>query len=137
GTESLWQAGATLVLYVVIQQLENNLLVPKVMERAVALHPLAVVLALITGGELLGIGGALVAVPVAAALAVALDELRPRDPPGAAEAPAVAHHLHRDRVARRVGVQRLGDVVGAVDRLPRHLHDHVSALLVAPRAAPA
>jgi len=88
GTESLWQAGATLVLYVVIQQLENNLLVPKVMERAVALHPLAVVLALITGGELLGIGGALVAVPVAAALAVALDELRPRDPPGAAEAPA-------------------------------------------------
>ena len=37
-------------MLVVLQQLENNLLVPKIMERAVALHPLAVVLTLLVGG---------------------------------------------------------------------------------------
>ncbi len=75
-TQSPLLALATAIMYLVVQQLENNLLVPKIMERAVAIHPLAVIIALIIGGELLGIGGALVAVPVAAALAVVLDELR-------------------------------------------------------------
>ncbi len=75
-TQSPLLALATAIMYLVVQQLENNLLVPKIMERAVAIHPLAVIIALIIGGELLGIGGALVAVPVAAALAVILDELR-------------------------------------------------------------
>ena len=40
------------VCTLVIQQLENNLIVPKVMERAVSLHPLAVMLALLAGGGL-------------------------------------------------------------------------------------
>ncbi len=75
-TQSPVHAIATLVLYIVLQQLENNLLVPKIMERAVKLHPLAVVLALLVGGELLGVAGTLVAVPVAAALAVVMDEVR-------------------------------------------------------------
>jgi predicted PurR-regulated permease PerM len=75
-TYSPVQAVLTLVLYVLIQQLENNLLVPKIMERAVALHPMAVVLSLLVGGELLGILGAIVSVPVAAAISVALDEVR-------------------------------------------------------------
>lgn len=66
----------TLVLYLAIQQLENNLLVPKIMERAVNLHPMAVIVALLAGGQLLGIVGSIVAVPVAAALSVVLDELR-------------------------------------------------------------
>jgi predicted PurR-regulated permease PerM len=66
----------TLALYVVIQQLENNLVVPKVMERAVSLHPLAVMLALLAGGQLLGIPGAVLSVPVAAALSVIVDEVR-------------------------------------------------------------
>lgn len=63
-------------LYLLIQQLENYLLVPKLMERAVNLHPLAVVLALIVGGELQGVLGAIVAVPLAAAIAVVLNEVR-------------------------------------------------------------
>jgi predicted PurR-regulated permease PerM len=93
-TQSPLQAIGTLVLYVAIQQLENNLLVPKIMERAVELHPLAVVLALLVGGELLGIAGALVAVPVAAAMSVVLDEVRrersPAAPVPAGAAPADA-----------------------------------------------
>lgn len=63
-------------LFLGIQQVENNLLVPKVMERAVKLHPLAVVLALLAGAGLQGIVGAIVAVPVAAAVSVVLDEIR-------------------------------------------------------------
>jgi putative heme transporter len=60
----------------VIQQVENNLLVPKIMQRAVNLHPLAVVLSLLAGSEVLGVAGAVIAVPVAAAISVVLDEVR-------------------------------------------------------------
>jgi predicted PurR-regulated permease PerM len=74
--QSPGQLAATLVLYVVIQQLENNLIVPRVMSRAVELHPLAVMVALLSGGELMGITGAILSVPVTAALSVVLDELR-------------------------------------------------------------
>ncbi len=63
-------------LYLAVQQLENHLLVPKVMERAVELHPFATLVALLVGAELLGVLGAILAVPVAAALAVVLDEVR-------------------------------------------------------------
>lgn len=58
-----------IALYVVIQQLENYLLVPLVMRRAVGLHPVVVIIALLVGGKLLGILGILLAVPAAAVLA--------------------------------------------------------------------
>jgi predicted PurR-regulated permease PerM len=67
---------ATLLLYLVIQQLENNLLVPRIMSRAVELHPLAVMVALLAGSELMGVAGAVLAVPVTAALSVVVDEIR-------------------------------------------------------------
>jgi predicted PurR-regulated permease PerM len=47
-----------------------------VMERAVALHPLAVMVALLTGAELLGVTGAILSVPVAAAISVVIREVR-------------------------------------------------------------
>ena len=74
--QSPLQGFLALGLYVLIQQLENNLVVPKVMERAVSLHPLAVMLALLAGSELLGVTGAILSVPVTAALAVIIDEVR-------------------------------------------------------------
>ena len=86
-TQSPLHALATLVLYIVIQQLENNLLVPKIMERAVNLHPVAVVLSLLIDSELLGLAGALVAVPVAAAISVVLDEVRCERSPAVSAAP--------------------------------------------------
>jgi predicted PurR-regulated permease PerM len=64
---SLPAAIAAAVLYTVIQQLENNLLVPKVMGDAVDLHPAVLVLALVVGGALFGIGGAILAAPTVAA----------------------------------------------------------------------
>ena len=71
-----------LALFVVVQQLENHLIVPQVMERAVEIHPLAIMLALLAGSQLMGITGAILSVPVAAAIAVILDEFRHPDESG-------------------------------------------------------
>ena len=65
-----------LILTVVVQQLENNLIVPRVMSQAVDLHPVVVMLAILAGGELLGIPGALMAVPLVASLSVIVDEVQ-------------------------------------------------------------
>jgi predicted PurR-regulated permease PerM len=58
---------AALILYTLVQQLENNLLVPKIQGDAVELHPAAVVFAIIIGGALAGLLGAILALPVTAA----------------------------------------------------------------------
>ncbi len=62
-------------LYILIQQLENNLIVPKVMQKAVGVHPLATILALLVGGSLFGIIGAALAVPIAATVQVVLEDI--------------------------------------------------------------
>jgi predicted PurR-regulated permease PerM len=55
---------------IVINQIEGHLIVPNVVSRTVALTPLGVMLALLFGGEVLGLPGLLVAVPVAGAIRV-------------------------------------------------------------------
>jgi len=62
---ALW----VIILYIVIQQLENYLLVPLVMKKVVGLNPVIVIIALLIGGKLLGILGILLAVPASAVLA--------------------------------------------------------------------
>lgn len=51
-------------LFVLIHQLEGNLIVPKVMEKSVGFNPLVTMVVILTGGKLLGITGVLIAVPV-------------------------------------------------------------------------
>ena len=58
---------AALILYFLVQQVENNFLVPKIQGDAVQLHPAAVVFAIIIGGSLAGLLGAILALPVTAA----------------------------------------------------------------------
>lgn len=58
------------IMFFVIQQLENNLIVPQVMKRAVGLNPLVVMLAIAVGSRLLGFAGALLAVPIAVVLQI-------------------------------------------------------------------
>jgi predicted PurR-regulated permease PerM len=58
---------AALGLYFLVQQVENNLLVPQIQGDAVKLHPAAVVFAIIVGGSLAGLLGAILALPVTAA----------------------------------------------------------------------
>ncbi len=70
-----WKFVATIIWYSVIQQVEGNILVPRVMRQAVGLSPLLTILAVIIGAKMLGIVGALIAVPVAAALQVVATEI--------------------------------------------------------------
>jgi predicted PurR-regulated permease PerM len=63
-----------IVFFIVQQQIENHLLVPKVMARQVGVSPVTVIAALLIGGTLLGIPGALLAVPTAAILQVLFTE---------------------------------------------------------------
>ncbi len=59
---------AALVLYFAIQQLENNILVPKIQGDATNLHPAVVIFSLIVGGAIAGLLGAILALPVAATM---------------------------------------------------------------------
>lgn len=51
-------------VYVVIQIIENQFLVPKVMQKAVGLNPVVIILGVMIGTTLMGIGGALLAIPL-------------------------------------------------------------------------
>ncbi|HCJ52733.1 MAG: hypothetical protein A2898_05150 [Candidatus Kerfeldbacteria bacterium RIFCSPLOWO2_01_FULL_48_11] len=51
-------------LYTLIQQLENNFLVPRVMSKAVGLNPLIVIIVMLVGAKIAGLVGILLAVPV-------------------------------------------------------------------------
>jgi predicted PurR-regulated permease PerM len=66
---------AVAAMYFVIQQLENHLIVPQVMKRAVGLNPLIVILAIAIGSSLLGFAGALLAVPIAVVLQTVVGEV--------------------------------------------------------------
>ena len=64
-----------LVFFILQQQLENHVLVPKIMSRQVGVSAVIVIVALLIGGSLLGIVGAVLAVPSAAILQVLYEEL--------------------------------------------------------------
>jgi predicted PurR-regulated permease PerM len=62
------------IFYIIIQQLENNFLVPKIMQKAVGLPPAIIIVALLIFGKLLGIMGAILAVPILGILFVLYEE---------------------------------------------------------------
>ena len=72
---SLPVAIATAVFYVAFRLTEDYLIMPKAMKYAVDVHPIVTVVAVLIGGALLGIIGALVAIPVAVAIGLILDEV--------------------------------------------------------------
>ncbi|MBP2649370.1 MAG: yhhT 2 [Firmicutes bacterium] len=58
------------IFYLVIHQLENHILVPNVMGHTIDLHPVTVIISLLVSGELFGMAGMILAVPVVALLKV-------------------------------------------------------------------
>jgi len=60
--------------FVLVQQLENHIIVPQVMRKSLGLNPIVVILAILIGGNLLGIIGILISVPVASAVGILLEE---------------------------------------------------------------
>lgn len=64
-----------ILFFVLQQQLENHILVPKIMSRQVGVSPVTVIVSLLIGGSLLGVVGAILAVPTAAILQVIATEI--------------------------------------------------------------
>ncbi|MFJ4864689.1 MULTISPECIES: AI-2E family transporter [unclassified Streptomyces] len=75
-TQGVFTALMTLLVVLVVQQIEGHVLQPFILGRAVRVHPLAVVLAVATGGVVAGIGGAVVAVPLVAVANTVIGHLR-------------------------------------------------------------
>jgi len=63
------------LIYVIIQQLENQILVPKIMQKTVGLNPLIIILVIVIGSRLAGVLGAILAIPVAAAAQVFIKDM--------------------------------------------------------------
>jgi len=91
------------LIYLGVQQLESNLLAPFVLGRAVRLHPVVVLLAMLAGGSVGGIVGAFLAVPVAAVVWGVVQELVERDVvEPAADVDALLHGQTAESVAEDV-----------------------------------
>src|SRR5262249_38700757 len=72
-TVSIWPATVIVLLFfIAYQQLENYLIAPRVMRSRVDLSAVAVLLVALTGGALLGLVGAVMAIPVAATVKVVM-----------------------------------------------------------------
>ncbi len=74
-TGSPLKAVIVAIFFLVIQQIEGNLIVPQVMKKTVGIHPMLVLLAALIGGTLFGFVGVLIAVPVTAAASVIVSSL--------------------------------------------------------------
>lgn len=95
-------AGSVALMYFVFRQIEDYLVVPHVLGRAVRLHPLVVLFALATGGVLGGLFGLIVAVPVAASLK------------------AIGHYLYVKLLDLPVEFEPVRTIGGGVIEIPVH-----------------
>jgi predicted PurR-regulated permease PerM len=68
-------AAATVALYFIVQFLENNLLVPKIMQKAVGVNPILSIVGLMIGVRIAGAAGALLAIPVTITIQAILPEI--------------------------------------------------------------
>lgn len=94
---SPWQFWSMLAFAILLQKFENLFIAPRVISKKVAVSPLAVFVAFMMGASLLGIVGAILAIPVAAIVQVAFEE---------------AFVAHRER---RQNLERAGTLLRQVD----------------------
>lgn len=66
---------AALLVGIVVQLLENNLLVPRIMDQSVGVNPIVTILAIAAFGGLFGVAGALLAIPLAAMVQIIVTRL--------------------------------------------------------------
>ncbi len=72
---SPWKGIIALILYIVSQQIESQVIVPQVMKRAVGLNPIVIILSLLIGLKLGGVLGAILAIPIATGINIAVEDL--------------------------------------------------------------
>ncbi|MFA5157868.1 MAG: AI-2E family transporter [Patescibacteria group bacterium] len=73
-TISPWKALFVLIYYFAVQLVENNVLVPKIMQKAVGISPAVIIIAILIGAKLMGVVGAILAIPLAASVSVLILE---------------------------------------------------------------
>ena len=144
----IWVVVASLV----IQQVENNLLVPRVMRRSVGVNPFVSLLAIFAFSSLFGIAGALMAIPIAAMIQLLLDRfvfrpaaLEPEVSPGRDtasrlryEAQALAKDLRKQaRLNKRGSDQRVKQVDHVMDEIEAITTDLDALLAQVPPAGAA
>lgn len=78
--ESPWLALKVIILFLITHQIEGSIVSPKIVGESVGLHPLVVIMALLAGGQILGIWGMLIAVPSTAVGKVLLKHIWNRLP---------------------------------------------------------
>ncbi len=83
-TNGVLDAGVASLGFAVIFELEGNLIAPKIVSRTVGVSPLAVIFAVLVGGEAFGFGGMLVAVPVVGVIRVIIENVKPGPHPALA-----------------------------------------------------
>ncbi|MDP3487354.1 MAG: AI-2E family transporter, partial [Bacillota bacterium] len=69
----------TLAVIIVVQQIENNLITPQILGHSLGLHPLLVIFALLLGGEIGGLVGMVLSVPIAAIIKTTIEHLASGD----------------------------------------------------------
>jgi predicted PurR-regulated permease PerM len=123
-TAGIEPAIAALVLYLVVQQLENNFLVPKIQGDAVELHPTIVMVALVVGGAIGGLLGAILALPITASARDMFRYVfhRVDDPPSTPEEAVAIIRAQPTLVDRPVGdpTEPAHDRTLAHDHAPAH-----------------
>jgi predicted PurR-regulated permease PerM len=77
-----WQPLAVVGMYVVIQQLEGNIITPKVVGTSVSINPLIALLSIILGGYIWGVSGIILAIPIIGVIKILLDQNKETRPIG-------------------------------------------------------
>jgi predicted PurR-regulated permease PerM len=112
------QAAIVLVALVIYQQFESHLLLPRVYGQSLRLSPLAVIVALLVGGTLLGIVGALLALPLAAGIRVLIENYRielPGEHPGEREERAEEADAEATYAAQARGTSAMASAMMATE----------------------
>ncbi|MGA1623003.1 MAG: AI-2E family transporter, partial [Synechocystis sp.] len=76
--ENFWLGVKILLAAVIVGQINDNVVSPRLMGNMTGLNPVWIIVSLFIGGKLAGILGLLIAVPLASVLKVTADRLRPR-----------------------------------------------------------
>ncbi len=145
----LWFAVTVLGIYIVLGQIQNLYVVPRIVGRRIDLHPLVILIGVLAGAELLGILGMLLAAPTIASLRVvfgyAFNKLLDQEPFPTSKRPTDQRTLWRDLVTGRPVRAVLFDLDGTlietddviVERLAHRLGflERVLPIIVRRRAA--
>ncbi len=112
------QAVIVLVAFVLYQQFESSLLMPRIYGKSLRLSPIAVTVAILVGGQLLGAIGALLALPMAAGIRVLVENYRislPGDQPGEKEERAEEAHAEATYAEQAQGTSAVESAMMATE----------------------